>query len=341
MVKLNIQFDGETDIAACHKQMDKSHSIWRHAVRHICEVSERSWAHYSVYIYIGIYIYWFFAFAYSQLVEASSCHTVEALATLIAKYALEQLPIPRIGVNIEKPSALVYVEGAGVSIWRDQDWLENLTPKNLTPKNVTPKNATPKNTSPKNASPKDTSPKWMEFSGIFRGGVSGLDHDFRISGFQDTRIFPLLSFHDGWMDGRIDGCLSLIDQPCFTYQPTQANQSCISLSCTFCLRTLFFCMRSTVLQFGYCTYSRWSNIFHWASNTFHWAILSTEQFFSTEQYFSLSNNTFHWAILSTEQSFSLSNLFHWAILSTEQSFPLSNPFHWASNTLFKSILPPP
>ena len=81
--------------------------------------------------------------------EDSSCHTVEALATLIAKYALEQLPIPRIGVNVEKPSALVYVESAGVSIWRDQDWFQSLTPKNLTPKNVSPKNTTPKNVSPK------------------------------------------------------------------------------------------------------------------------------------------------------------------------------------------------
>ena len=55
--------------------------------------------------------------------ETSSCETLEALCTLIAKNALGKFLIPQIGVRIEKPSALPWVEGAGVEINRDQTWL--------------------------------------------------------------------------------------------------------------------------------------------------------------------------------------------------------------------------
>lgn len=58
--------------------------------------------------------------------EPSSCETLEALSTLIAKTALEEFPVPQIGVHVEKPSALIYVEGAGVEICRDQHWLQSL-----------------------------------------------------------------------------------------------------------------------------------------------------------------------------------------------------------------------
>ena len=46
--------------------------------------------------------------------------TLEALATLIAKTALEGFPVPQIVVNIEKPSALTFVDGAGVEIVRSK-----------------------------------------------------------------------------------------------------------------------------------------------------------------------------------------------------------------------------
>ena len=58
--------------------------------------------------------------------EASSYETLEALATAIAVTALEEYPIPQLGVRVEKPNALVFVEGAGVQIWRDQPWLQSL-----------------------------------------------------------------------------------------------------------------------------------------------------------------------------------------------------------------------
>lgn len=58
--------------------------------------------------------------------EASSCWTIEGLASLIAKYALEKLGTRGIGVHIAKPNALALVESAGVEVWRDQDWLRQI-----------------------------------------------------------------------------------------------------------------------------------------------------------------------------------------------------------------------
>ena len=42
IVSINLQFDGETETAACRKQMDRSHFIWRDTVKHICKVREKS-----------------------------------------------------------------------------------------------------------------------------------------------------------------------------------------------------------------------------------------------------------------------------------------------------------
>lgn len=52
------------------------------------------------------------------MVEPSSFGTLEALATLIAETALERSTVREITVNIEKPSALPFVDGAGVQINR-------------------------------------------------------------------------------------------------------------------------------------------------------------------------------------------------------------------------------
>lgn len=62
----------------------------------------------------------------NQVVEVSSFETLEALSTLIAKTALEGFPIPEITVSVEKPSALIFVDGAGVQIVRDRRWVQNL-----------------------------------------------------------------------------------------------------------------------------------------------------------------------------------------------------------------------
>ncbi|KAL6718990.1 trifunctional dihydropteroate synthetase [Lecanora helva] len=57
--------------------------------------------------------------------EASSFETLEALAALIARTCLQiDENMPRIRVKVEKPSALTFVEGAGVEITRDREWLE-------------------------------------------------------------------------------------------------------------------------------------------------------------------------------------------------------------------------
>ncbi|ORX86393.1 Dihydropteroate synthase [Basidiobolus meristosporus CBS 931.73] len=53
-------------------------------------------------------------------VEESDYKTVEALSTSVAKVALERCHVPRITVKVEKPSALIYAQGAGVEVTRDQ-----------------------------------------------------------------------------------------------------------------------------------------------------------------------------------------------------------------------------
>ncbi|KAL9594955.1 MAG: hypothetical protein Q9219_006735 [cf. Caloplaca sp. 3 TL-2023] len=53
-----------------------------------------------------------------EVVEYSSFETLEALAARIAKTALDNFPVDEITVSVEKPSALTFVEGAGVEITR-------------------------------------------------------------------------------------------------------------------------------------------------------------------------------------------------------------------------------
>ncbi|KAK9680071.1 trifunctional dihydropteroate synthetase, partial [Basidiobolus ranarum] len=53
-------------------------------------------------------------------VEESTYRTVEALSTSVAKIALEKCHVPKITVKIEKPSALIYAQGAGVEVTREQ-----------------------------------------------------------------------------------------------------------------------------------------------------------------------------------------------------------------------------
>ncbi|KAI4183731.1 MAG: hypothetical protein L6R41_005227 [Letrouitia leprolyta] len=53
-----------------------------------------------------------------EVVEYSSFETLEALAARIAKTALDSFPVDEITVSVEKPSALTFVEGAGVEVTR-------------------------------------------------------------------------------------------------------------------------------------------------------------------------------------------------------------------------------
>ena len=65
-----------------------------------------------------------------EVVESSTFQTLEALAALIAKTVLQVEGMreisDRVEVSVEKPSALVQVEGAGVKIVRDWQWFEGL-----------------------------------------------------------------------------------------------------------------------------------------------------------------------------------------------------------------------
>ena len=85
--------DSDDDDNATTEQA-QSGAVWRDLVRRVCEV-----------------------------VEASSFKTLEALAALVAKTVLEGFAGPRVMVRVEKPSALAFVEGAGVEIVRDRQFL--------------------------------------------------------------------------------------------------------------------------------------------------------------------------------------------------------------------------
>ena len=59
--------------------------------------------------------------------EPSSFQTLEALAALVAGTCLKNCSMPQVTVSIEKPSAMTFVEGAGVEITRDRSFLQHGT----------------------------------------------------------------------------------------------------------------------------------------------------------------------------------------------------------------------
>lgn len=60
----------------------------------------------------------------SNHVEKSSYKTVESLATSIAKVAIGENRVERIRVRVDKPSAIMFAEAAGVEVDRDRDFFE-------------------------------------------------------------------------------------------------------------------------------------------------------------------------------------------------------------------------
>ena len=58
---------------------------------------------------------------FEKTVEASSYETLEALATETARMCGRRWPVKRIAVSVQKPSALSFVDCAGVSITRTFD----------------------------------------------------------------------------------------------------------------------------------------------------------------------------------------------------------------------------
>ncbi|KAL9128372.1 MAG: hypothetical protein Q9217_002926 [Psora testacea] len=91
IVCIDLRVWGHKDAEAYSAQIKEGPQMWRRMVTRTCEV-----------------------------VEPSSFKTLEALAALLAEMLLQEFPCPRIGVRIEKPSALASVEGAGVEIVRDR-----------------------------------------------------------------------------------------------------------------------------------------------------------------------------------------------------------------------------
>ncbi|CAG8656755.1 13796_t:CDS:2, partial [Cetraspora pellucida] len=59
----------------------------------------------------------------SKYVEESTYQTVEAFATTAAKIAITQCQVNKVTIRVEKPSALVFAESAGIEITRSQSYL--------------------------------------------------------------------------------------------------------------------------------------------------------------------------------------------------------------------------
>ncbi|KAK0513248.1 hypothetical protein JMJ35_004234 [Cladonia borealis] len=95
VVNIGLKMRGESDQEQYKGKMWGENEMWRSLVRRVCEV-----------------------------VEVSSFQTLEALAALIARTCLAAIPLPEITVTLEKPSALTFVEGAGVEITRRRDFLQ-------------------------------------------------------------------------------------------------------------------------------------------------------------------------------------------------------------------------
>lgn len=127
VVNVNLHITGAIEDATYRQQVIEGNRAWGPLVRRICEVS-RVPEHTEFGVMQLVPFYLFLPF-HLQVVEPSSYETLEALSTRIAKTALEEFPILQIGVRVEKPSALIFVEGAGVEIFRDQQWLATLISK--------------------------------------------------------------------------------------------------------------------------------------------------------------------------------------------------------------------
>lgn len=114
-LSVDLRLLGEDEVADYTLQSQGGFDTWRRLLKRICEVSPFPSPVPSTVANASV-----------QVVEASNFETLEALATLIAKTALEGFPIPQVTVYVEKPSALTFVDGAGVEIIRDRRWMRNL-----------------------------------------------------------------------------------------------------------------------------------------------------------------------------------------------------------------------
>lgn len=120
-ISIDIRIQGEAEAADYSLQIKGGFETWRQLVKRTCDVSSSS--HPYPYAQTGTYPW---ALKKSQVVEPSTFQTLEALAALIAKTALESFPVPQITVRIEKPSAVTFAQGAGVEITRDRRWMRDM-----------------------------------------------------------------------------------------------------------------------------------------------------------------------------------------------------------------------
>lgn len=114
VVNIGLKMKGESEQELYKNMIWGENEMWRSLVRRVCEVSNRFTCSCTSLDFPCHY----------QVVEASSFQTLEALAALIARTCLAAIPWPEITVSLEKPSALTFVEGAGVEITRRRDFLQ-------------------------------------------------------------------------------------------------------------------------------------------------------------------------------------------------------------------------
>ena len=115
MVTIRLKMMGEKEKEDYSEQIREGNEMWRRLIRRVCEVSQT--VNPQSMAVSGLYLE-------PQVVEASKFQTLEALAALIARTCLAEFPIPEITVAVEKPSALAFVEGAGVEITRNRRFLQ-------------------------------------------------------------------------------------------------------------------------------------------------------------------------------------------------------------------------
>ena len=103
VIDISIETEDPAEMSACERvlmgelEREEGNLLWRRMVRQVCET-----------------------------IEATEFELVEALATKVAMVCFDWAPVPRVRVKVEKPSALVEVEGAGVEIVREKAWFEGL-----------------------------------------------------------------------------------------------------------------------------------------------------------------------------------------------------------------------
>ena len=113
-VKVNMRIS-ESNNMNLHAKGGTEH--WQSLVKRVCEVSI---SFFSITSLAQELCLGNLAQTSSKVTETSSFETLEALASMIARTSLNEFPVQCITISVEKPSAMAFVDGAGVEITRNR-----------------------------------------------------------------------------------------------------------------------------------------------------------------------------------------------------------------------------